>query len=35
MSGISVGTHTVQTFVNSQHGVNAAFYNVNYRVFKP
>ena len=35
MSGISAGTHTVQTFVNSQHGVNAAFYNVNYRVFKP
>ena len=35
MSGISIGTHTVQTFINSTGGVNAAYYNINYRVFKP
>jgi hypothetical protein len=35
MSGIPIGTHTVQTFVSSLSGVNGAYYNINYRVFKP
>lgn len=35
VSGIKFGTHTVQTFVNSQGGVNAAYYHVNYRVYRP
>lgn len=33
--GISPGPHIVQTFINSTNGVNAAYYNINYRVFKP
>jgi hypothetical protein len=35
VSGIHVGTHTVQTFVNSSSGVNVAYFNINYRVYKP
>jgi len=35
VSRIPVGIHTVQTIVNSTGGVNAAYYNINYRVFKP
>ena len=35
VSGVPAGTHTVQTFVNSLLGVNAAYFNINYRVFKP
>lgn len=35
MSGISAGPHIVQTFINSSNGAYAAYYNVNYRVFKP
>jgi hypothetical protein len=35
ISGISIGTHTIQTVVSSTGSVNAAYYNINYRVFKP
>jgi hypothetical protein len=35
MSNISPGAHIVQTFVNSEQGVYAAYFNINYRVFKP
>lgn len=35
VSGVPVGTHTVQTFANSQAGINVSYFNINYRVYKP
>jgi hypothetical protein len=35
MSGVHLGTHTVQTFAASTFGMNVAYFNINYRVYKP
>jgi hypothetical protein len=32
MSGVPVGTHTVQTYAESSNGTNVAYFNINYRV---
>jgi len=34
-SGVRPGTHTVQTFAESTNGMNVAYFNINYRVYKP
>lgn len=35
VSGVSHGTHTVQTFVFTGQDAQAAYFNINYRVYKP
>jgi hypothetical protein len=35
MSGVRPGTHTLQTFAESTYGMNVAYFNINYRVYKP
>lgn len=35
MSGVHLGTHTVQTFAGSTNGMNVAYFNINYRVYRP
>jgi len=34
-SGVSHGSHTVQTYVICYNGCNAAYYHINYRIYKP
>jgi hypothetical protein len=35
MSGVHLGTHTVQTFAANTFGMNVAYFNINYRVYRP
>jgi hypothetical protein len=35
MSGVHLGTHTVQTFAESTYGMYVAYFNINYRVYRP
>lgn len=35
ISGVSPGTHTVQTLVKSNFGAKLFFYNTDYRVYRP
>jgi|SRR6516164_3752302 hypothetical protein len=34
-SAVPYGTHTVQTFIDSYYGAEGAYFNINYRVYKP